>query len=127
MQLLAHMGDWNGDWGWPMWLAMTLGMTAMLITLLAVAWLIVRAVGPPREIERGSEDRRRAASPRRHGVTSVSASRAARNRAWLLAMRFPRVASQSSVTRCRRLVPWGTGELAGRRGTFAQCVLECLW
>jgi len=29
----------------------------MLLTLLAIVWLIVRAVGPPREGERGREDR----------------------------------------------------------------------
>lgn len=57
MQFVAHAGEWNGEWGWPMWLAMTIGMTAMLITLLAIVWLIVRAVGPPREHERSGEDR----------------------------------------------------------------------
>ena len=56
MGVLAHAwGD--GDWGWGMWLAMTIGMTAMLVTLLAIVWLIVRAVGPPREAERGRDDR----------------------------------------------------------------------
>jgi putative membrane protein len=50
------MGGWDNDWGWPMWLAMTIGMTAMLVTLLAIVWLIVRAVGPPREIQRSVED-----------------------------------------------------------------------
>ena len=56
MTLVAHAwGD--GDLGWGMWLAMTIGMTAMLITLLAIVWLIVRAVGPPREAERGRDDR----------------------------------------------------------------------
>jgi putative membrane protein len=40
-----------------MWLTMTIGMTAMLVTLLAIVWLIVRAVGPPREVERSGEDR----------------------------------------------------------------------
>ena len=58
MQLLAHMGDWNDEWGWSMWVAMTIAMTAMLVTLLAIVWLIVRAVGPPRrEVERSGEDR----------------------------------------------------------------------
>jgi len=58
MGIVAHAGGWGyGDWGWPMWLAMTIGMTAMLITLLAIVWLIVRAVGPPREGERSREDR----------------------------------------------------------------------
>jgi len=50
MTLVAHAwGD--GDLGWGMWLAMTIGMTAMLITLLAIVWLIGRAVGQPREVE----------------------------------------------------------------------------
>ena len=57
MQFVAHMGGWDNDWGWPMWLTMTIGMTAMLVTLLAIAWLIVRAVGPPREVERRKADR----------------------------------------------------------------------
>jgi uncharacterized membrane protein len=47
----------DGDGGWSMWLAMTIGMTAMVVTVLAVVWLIVRAVGPPREVERRGEDR----------------------------------------------------------------------
>lgn len=55
--IVAHaMGDGDWGWGWGMWLAMTIGMTAMLVTLLAVVWLIVRAVGLPREAER-REDR----------------------------------------------------------------------
>jgi putative membrane protein len=57
MQFVAHMGDWDSGWGWGMWLAMTIGMTAMLITLLAIVWLIVRAVGPTREVEGSQEDR----------------------------------------------------------------------
>jgi len=57
MEFVGHAGWGDGDWGWPMWLAMTIGMTAMLLTLLAIVWLIVRAVGPPREGERGREDR----------------------------------------------------------------------
>jgi putative membrane protein len=58
MQLVAHMGDWDNGWGWGMWLAMTIGMTAMLVTLLAIVWLIVRAVEPPpRAVERSGEDR----------------------------------------------------------------------
>jgi putative membrane protein len=56
MTFLAHMWS-DGDGGWGMWLAMTIGMTAMVVTLLAVVWLIVRAVGPPREVERRGEDR----------------------------------------------------------------------
>lgn len=55
MGVLAHAWA-DGDWGWGMWLAMTIGMTAMLATLLAIVWLIVRAVGSPREAER-KEDR----------------------------------------------------------------------
>lgn len=53
MGVLAHAWG-NGDWGW---VAMTIGMTAMLGTLLAIVWLIVRAAGPPREVERSREDR----------------------------------------------------------------------
>jgi len=52
MEFLAHDGWMDDDRGWPMWLAMSIGMTAMLLTLLAIVWLIVRAVGPPREGER---------------------------------------------------------------------------
>jgi putative membrane protein len=40
-----------------MWLAMSIGMTAMLLTLLAIVWLIVRAVGQPGESDRSTEDR----------------------------------------------------------------------
>ena len=36
---------------------MSIGMTAMLLTLLAIVWLIVRAVGQPRESDRSREDR----------------------------------------------------------------------
>lgn len=56
MALLAHMWS-DGDGGWAMWLAMTIGITAMVVTVLAVVWLIVRAVGPPREVERRGDDR----------------------------------------------------------------------
>ena len=57
MEFLAHDGWMDDDRGWPMWLAMSIGMTAMLLTLLAIVWLIVRAVGPPREVERSRADR----------------------------------------------------------------------
>jgi len=56
MTIVAHAWGY-GEWGWGMWLAMTIGMTAMLSTLLAIVWLIVRAVGPPRAVERAGEDR----------------------------------------------------------------------
>jgi len=54
--IVAHAWS-DGDWNWGMWLAMTIGMTAMLVTLLAIVWLIVRAVGPPREVEPSRGDR----------------------------------------------------------------------
>lgn len=55
MAIVAHAWG-GGDWGWGMWLAMTIGMTAMLITLLAIVWLVVRAVGPAPEREGRRED-----------------------------------------------------------------------
>jgi len=61
MEFVGHAGWGDGDWGWPMWLAMTIGMTAMLLTLLAIVWLIVRAVGPPPEGERRDGDQSDAA------------------------------------------------------------------
>lgn len=56
MAILAHAGG-EGDWGWGMWAAMTIGMTVMLATLLAAVWLIVRAVGPAPESAGRSDDR----------------------------------------------------------------------